>query len=842
MMKADQANLSKTSVGAIKRSSPTSNSSQKKKKRRKPVSNSSSHRRRLQPRVVAVDDDGEKYWEVEYVVARRKRTGKEEYLVHWKGCPDSQNSWEPADNLCDSLIEEAQTLNLRQQEKKLGIDDDQNPRIQNEIDCAPTPQVDRGNRSPVKEYWDAESKVPQRPEAHTVDKPHISDKWEDHWDWSDEGQIHYMQVERIDVDDPTAHGRVKEARQSGKPICLVGHKGWAQFSARWLQKATTNKEINTPDEYDNSTELLDLSVPHKISVEKMEEDIGDEVVPVVRRNYNQENPIHGEISASRFLKKCWPKNEDTNTNLLKQKQSMMYMHQWQFPLSSTASLKLCGKGKNEPLPNGILGNDLLQHWLDGLGDNPFQYIFMGGTGTMSKLHRDNGGLMILIAPIVGEKEVTLVHRADGARCLYHLEATLDKIDLDRFPLMASARTWKSVIRPGEILVMPQGTYHQCRNLTPCLSYSRFYLDSINLNAFLESYLDRDSPEIDHIEVLWNACINLMEIVDKYADKVKANPQLELDGSQFPTNVASAVDALRPLRNVSREIARRLGMGEPNQQTSSEREITRSLEMAETHKQMSSKDWNAMIHDIDGTLHNFRYRLFTKQPPFRRLMEASSKVVLTSASSIRVIGDDDSRSVGELSDSEGMSTFSSALRKAPRLSPDTEGLTISDTIRLQVNDTVSINIDNRSVKGTIIRIKDRLKAAFLKFDEFPACQSEFVPLKCLRVVNADESSTEVCPRNMRIGMLVKYSDRGEEYRAEVKAWKNATFYRIALILDDGRFHFERWVTRDSIMERIGCLSNELPHGQASCRPLAGSNEPFSEAEDSVLLDKLLTDRL
>ena len=46
----------------------------------------------------------------------------------------------------------------------------------------------------------------------------------------------------------------------------------------------------------------------------------------------------------------------------------------------------------------------------GLGGDD---LFMGGAGTFSKLHVDPGGLDLLIAPLVGCKEVTLVHRDDA---------------------------------------------------------------------------------------------------------------------------------------------------------------------------------------------------------------------------------------------------------------------------------------------------------------------------------------------------------------------------------------------------------------------------------------------
>jgi len=46
-------------------------------------------------------------------------------------------------------------------------------------------------------------------------------------------------------------------------------------------------------------------------------------------------------------------------------------------------------------------------WAQCKGDSPLQYIFMGAGGTFSKLHQDNGGLAITIAPLYGEKEVSM---------------------------------------------------------------------------------------------------------------------------------------------------------------------------------------------------------------------------------------------------------------------------------------------------------------------------------------------------------------------------------------------------------------------------------------------------
>ena len=55
--------------------------------------------------IVAGQKGGDYFWEVDAVIGRRINHGRVEYHIRWKDCPEEDNTWEPAANLCDTASE-----------------------------------------------------------------------------------------------------------------------------------------------------------------------------------------------------------------------------------------------------------------------------------------------------------------------------------------------------------------------------------------------------------------------------------------------------------------------------------------------------------------------------------------------------------------------------------------------------------------------------------------------------------------------------------------------------------------------------------------------------------------
>jgi hypothetical protein len=314
--------------------------------------------------------------------------------------------------------------------------------------------------------------------------------------------------------------------------------------------------------------------------------------------------------------------------------------------------------------------------------------------------------------------------------------------------MSQARIWKTIVRPGEILLMPAGTYHECTNLTSCLSYSRFYLDTVNIRAFFQSMIDRDATEIDHETILYNSAHMLTDKVDDYVEKVRnhVNNPRRCDDVPLTDDIVRAVKTLRCLRNFCREIDRRKvaqakvkGFSLPDEGTS-----------------QKGREWHVMTDEIDLTLHDFRFCREKRQPRFN----VRETEIIPDASSI-VNGSP------IVADRCG-SMLERAFLRLPDSSVEDSSTVLPDHVQPSVNDVVTISLLGKNVKGEIVEVRSHMSAALVSYEECPSIFDEYQPYDMLRVPRCGESRAEVKYDDVKPGLVVvsKSGSYGEVCRFRV----------------------------------------------------------------------------
>jgi len=431
---------------------------------------------------------------------------------------------------------------------------------------------------------------------------------------------------------------------------------------------------------------------------------------------------------------------------------------------------------------------------------------------MSKIHKDNGGLAISIAPITGEKECILVHRDDGHACLYHNQAGLDPndIDLNAYPLLPHARIWKTTIKPGEILLMPQGTYHQCRNVTPCLSYSRFHLDGVNLRAFLHSMMDGDAPEMSQDEVIWNATRELIDIADRATDEKR-----KVDAELY-----KAVDALRALRNIAKEVTRKLYI----RQTA--KGIIPSIPVVSSTVKIDgdAEIWQSLVDDVDVCLHEFRYRLNKKMPSFKRRRSIGKKILAMPALPFRGKAKPSEQELYQGRNEPVVAfecpsdrSFLALPKVSSNVSPKEKKILADSIDSIVVGDGIDVLIEGRKCPAMVTEVYANAHAACVSFEDLPSLYNDFVLFDHLRISSVGGSCLTVPqPEDVKPGKLFVCLIGKDEYRAVVQHLKTGPMFRAKLDFGNGH-RVDKLVDLDSILSvttqnRKRPIENE--HNEAS----------------------------
>jgi len=688
------------------------------------------------------------FWAVESIHGKRCRriNGKKrtEYLVKWVGYDHEDNTWEPADNLSDTAMREALRWQREQNscqkeamksEEGLGLIGDSKP-LDSPFLISPPSSLSSSSPSPAT----------------------VPSSADNQFDWSSSSRfLKFNPVIQIDVSGGWGRNnsivdQITEYRRNGIPVVIQGFSGWAGFASNWVETSPSGTSLNVSN-------LLD--------------DIGTELAPVIKSSYAGLDPIRTQIRVKTFLEKCY--------GISKQ----LYLHQWQFPLSLTAGAKLCHK--NPTLP--CFGDDLLQYWLDlpqCKGDSPLQYIFMGSTGTFSKLHQDNGGLAITISPIVGEKEVILAHRNDGD-CLYHCQIDLNNPDFGKHPLLSQARLWRTTVKPGEILLLPSSTFHACRNVTNCLSYSRFHLDTVNMTRFTRSFLDEEDCEVEHDTVLWNAAAELIKKVDEMTDRAteergkakrfkgknKAKSKNAIDLSVSAEEVV-LVETLRELRHHLWEVAQRMAARVTCTGTG----------------QYSSEEWNDIVEDIDLCLHEFRHRSVDDLPPFEKARLGGKGGGKPAADESVNESDLDDYDIQEIDDNDNHNKGGVD-----------NGFNVNNFFR--IGDSIVCDFRERKEQGIVLEVA-KVMVATLCYEGFSSEDNEIHPIEALRVGKDANSLQPVDPGAISPGTIVynRWGGKKVLYRAKVVECGEENVVKIRFDADHfGADARVQWIRADSILYAI-----------------------------------------
>jgi histone arginine demethylase JMJD6 len=146
----------------------------------------------------------------------------------------------------------------------------------------------------------------------------------------------------------------------------------------------------------------------------------------------------------------------------------------------------------EPLPEYFLPNWLPERYLvkhvnEVLNRGAALEIYIGGKGgAFPVVHYDGAGTHAFLMQVYGRKQFIL-YSPEQEPFLYpspekknlSLINSVDKPDLERFPLFTKAVATTFVLEPGELLFVPSHWWHTTKMLTPSISISANVLNQSN---------------------------------------------------------------------------------------------------------------------------------------------------------------------------------------------------------------------------------------------------------------------------------------------------------------------------------------------------------------------------
>lgn len=130
---------------------------------------------------------------------------------------------------------------------------------------------------------------------------------------------------------------------------------------------------------------------------------------------------------------------------------------------------------------------------------PYKGLFVSGRGARTRLHRDPFGTEAMLCQFYGEKQLLMFEPSHADKVMNKGEY-VDPLSVNglKFPLFETlAPTYEDVLRPGEILFIPGGWFHDVLSLSDSISITWNFVHSTRAGPFLkevgnpENNFDRD---------------------------------------------------------------------------------------------------------------------------------------------------------------------------------------------------------------------------------------------------------------------------------------------------------------------------------------------------------------
>ncbi len=323
---------------------------------------------------------------------------------------------------------------------------------------------------------------------------------------------------------------------------------------------------------------------------------------------------------------------------------------------------------------------------------------------------------------------------------------------------------------------------------------------MNLHPFVQSLIDKDAPEIDHEEVLWNLTSELIKRVDGVFDQVQLRTMAGQDeGDLITSDVVNTVNMLRTLRHFVREVARR-------------EEIRQIVKGSEPTKNSDEHNFEMLVDDVDMVrlqinacqtsfaliyqsnishllqcLHEFRYRRSKVIPTFKARRAKALKNVLSKGTgrckdvikrdmSKFFIGNKPVVAFNSSLENNYTSLVNADVKKHfPNASKENVGEFLIE--QLVPGDKIFVRLEQKCAKAEVIEILPQMKSAYISFEDYPSVYDEYQPIESLRLT----TRAEIPEEDIKPGLLVLDLSNSNEYRARIVSTLNSTMARVKIIV-------------------------------------------------------------